>query len=734
MSSERLGASFSIDVTQLKAGLTQANRLIRESNSEFKAAAAGMNDWTKSEAGLNAKLKNLNSVADLQRTKVSAMQKEYDRLISEGLDPASAAAVKYRTDLNNEQAALNKTEADIEKYKAALKDAGKDAEDAGEKANKSGDDAEKGGKGWQKFGNAAKAAAKAAAAAAAAAGAAIVGVAKQAIENFAEYEQLVGGVETLFKNSSDEVLKYAQNAYKTAGMSANEYMETVTSFSASLLQSLGGDTKKAAKAADQAVTDMSDNANKMGTDIEMLQNAYGGFAKGNFTMLDNLKLGYGGTKEEMERLLKDAQKISGVKYDISSFADISEAIHVMQTEMGIAGTTAKEASTTIQGSIGSMKGAWSNLLTGLADDTQDFDALITNFIDSVGTVAQNLIPRIKIVLGGIVKLIAELVPKLAEMLPPMIKELLPVVIDGIKGILNAIVKMLPDIIDAIMEVIPQLINSLLNALPAIVNALVQIITNVITALGTMLPQIVSAIIEVVPQLVQALIDAIPQLLDAAVQFLLAIVDAIPILIKQLLPQLPKIINTIINGLLKALPQLVKAAIQLFMAIIQAIPEIQSELIKNLPTIIKTIVGGLIKGIPEIIKAGGQLLAGLAKGLLDPKQLAKAVKKLFNGIVGGLKSLFGIHSPSKVMENLIGKNLALGIGVGFEKNIGNVNDMIAEATQIPDVNVNGRGGVKNAGGGVVVYQTNNYAQAHTRNELYKSKQATAAAVRLALAGV
>ena len=239
------------------------------------------------------------------------------------------------------------------------------------------------------------AAAKVGVAAIGAAAAGIAALTKASVENYAEYEQLVGGVDTLFKQASDTVQQYAANAYKTAGMSANEYMNTVTSFSASLIQSLGGDTEKAAVVADQAITDMSDNANKMGTSIDMIQNAYQGFAKQNFTMLDNLKLGYGGTKEEMERLLKDAQKISGIKYDISSFADITEAIHVMQEEMGIAGTTAAEASETIEGSINSMKSAWSNLVTGLADENSDLDKLINNFVDSTATAAKNIIPRVE---------------------------------------------------------------------------------------------------------------------------------------------------------------------------------------------------------------------------------------------------------------------------------------------------------------------------------------------------
>ncbi|MCQ2399750.1 MAG: PblA, partial [Clostridia bacterium] len=363
---ERLGASFSIDTTQLKAGLAQANRLIRESESQFKLAAAGMDDWSSSEDGLKAKIKSLNEITELQKKKVNALKTQYQNLIDGGLDPASRQAVELRTKINQEEAALKKNENELKNQKKALKDVGKESENAG--------------KSFEKLGEAAKTAGKVAAVAFTAAAAAVGALVKGALDSYAEYEQLVGGVDTLFKDSSKTVQEYANNAYKTAGMSANEYME------------------KASEYADRAITDMSDNANKMGTSIESIQNAYGGFAKGNFTMLDNLKLGYGGTKEEMQRLLTDATKLSGVEYDLNSYADVVDAIHVVQTELGITGTTAKEASTTIQGSIASMQGAWANLLTGLADENADIDGLIDNLITSVTTVIGNVLPRIKVII------------------------------------------------------------------------------------------------------------------------------------------------------------------------------------------------------------------------------------------------------------------------------------------------------------------------------------------------
>ena len=298
---------------------------------------------------------------------------------------------------------------------------------------------------------------------AAAVSAGVAGVAaltKMGVEGYAQYEQLVGGVETLFKESQSTVMQYAENAYKTAGMSANQYMETVTSFSASLIQSLDGDTAKAAEVGNMAITDMSDNANKMGTSIEMIQNAYNGFAKGNFTMLDNLKLGYGGTQEEMKRLLKDAQAISGVKYDISSFADISEAIHVMQTEMGIAGTTAREAATTIEGSLSMMKGAWQNLVVGMADENANMEVLINNFVESTATAAQNLLPRIEQTLIGIGSLITAMAPIIAEALPQLVESVLP-------ALLTAGVSLITALVSGIITALPALGTALLEAVQII---------------------------------------------------------------------------------------------------------------------------------------------------------------------------------------------------------------------------------------------------------------------------
>lgn len=308
-------------------------------------------------------------------------------------------------------------------------------------------------------------------AAVAAAAGAMLKVGKDAIAEFADYEQLVGGVETLFKDSADRVQKYAAEAYKTAGLSANEYMETVTSFSASLLQSLSGDTEQAAQIGDMAIRDMADNANKMGSSMESIQNAYQGFAKQNYTMLDNLKLGYGGTKQEMERLLADATALSGVEYDISSLSDVYEAIHVIQTELGITGTTAKEAGETISGSLSAMKSAWDNLLVGVADDNADITALVDSFVDSAVTAGENIIPRVEVILGG-----------LGDMLVTAADKLVPIVV-------TTIINNLPKIIESGVKLVATLVSAMISAIPQLVSAIPQIIMAIVQGLAAGWPQL-----------------------------------------------------------------------------------------------------------------------------------------------------------------------------------------------------------------------------------------------------
>ena len=552
--------------------------------------------------------------------------------------------------------------------------------------------------GLGKLGSIAGTAMKGVSVAVGAAATAIGGLVTASVNAYAEYEQLVGGVDTLFKNSSQKLQSYADEAYKTAGMSANEYMSTVTSFSASLLQSLGGDTEKAADYANQAVIDMSDNANKMGTSMELIQNAYQGFAKQNYTMLDNLKLGYGGTKEEMERLLEDASKISGIKYDISSFADVTQAIHVMQESMGIAGTTSKEASETIEGSINSVKGAWENLLVGITNPDADWDKLIQNLVDTVTAAGENILPAVGSALVGVSALIRDLFPMIAQEIPTLISEILPQLVDtgisvvnslitGIQqnlpalmegaiqivtSIGNAIITMLPQILTIAMQLIQTLINGIIIMLPQIIQMGMQLITQLILGIAQMLPQLIPQAVNAIITIVNGLLDNIDMLVDAAIQLILGLADglinALPILIEKA----PEIIMKLVTALIKNAPKILEAGVQLIVKLVEGVGSVLGKLGQMAGTIIQTIWDGL-KSLPsKMLEVGKNLIQGIWNGISNAVGwLWDKISGFCSGIVDKIKGFFGIHSPSKVFADEVGKFLALGLGEGFDGNLGKV---------------------------------------------------------------
>ena len=566
-----------------------------------------------------------------------------------------------------------------------------------------------------KIGSAVNTAVKASAAAVGAASAGVAALGTACINAYADYEQLAGGVETLFKDSADTIQTYADNAYKTAGLSANEYMETVTSFSASLLQSLDGDTEKAAAAADLAITDMADNANKMGTAMESIQNAYQGFAKQNYTMLDNLKLGYGGTKEEMQRLLADAEKLSGVKYDLSSYADIVEAIHVIQTEMGITGTTAKEASTTIQGSVASMKAAWANLMVGMADDTQNFDMLLSNFIESIGTVADNLLPRIGVVIEGMGKLVAGLAPEIASALPTLTNELLPNLVElGVQSI-SALVQGIQENGDSLaagaLSIVGTLAEGIAELLPMVADTAASLAVSLADGLTESLPNIIPVAIETISTLVENLTENANTVIEAGIQIILALGEGLIAALPQLIETVPQIVINIANVINDNAPKLIDTALYLItrlaVGLVQAIPT----LVVNIPKIIEAIVAAfmafqwlnlgkqLIDGVANGVKKAGESMATAAKNAFSKfkakitgsevaTELKNIGKYIIDGIVGGiknslskianiagkikdtllskLKGLFKIASPSKLMKEEVGTYIGEGIAVGIEE--------------------------------------------------------------------
>ena len=654
----------------------------------------------------------------------------------------------------------------------------------------------------QKLGSGLKTAAKIGTAAVSVAAAGIAALTTTAIKNYAEYEQLVGGVDTLFKNASKKVQGYAAEAYKTAGMSANDYMANATAFSASLISSLGGDTEKAAEYANRAMLSMSDNANKMGTNIDSIVQTYQSLARGNFAMLDNLKLGYGGTKAELQRLIKDAstytdiQKEMGIAVDASSmsFDNIVNAIAVVQGKLGIAGATSLEAATTIEGSLNSMKAAWQNLLTGIADDNADFDVLINNMVESVGTFAGNILPRVEVALNGIVGLIEGVAPQIVARLPEIVQSVLPNLVVAIQELVTSAAEALPSLVEvALGTVAPSLLSAiqtiapvLLQSLPTIFSSLASGIENALPMLietaislvdevAKVLPDLIDAIIVVLPSLFKTLADALlkeglPQLVEIVMTLATELVKLVPDLVSALTEILPAFYEAFIPAVLDSLPILLEGLIPLITELFAALPAIlvsafllgnplsllfaaiyatiktYGEDIKNffaetipqfiadiiawfeeLPYKIGVLIGEVIlffQGMPEKIKTwllatiekiktwisdtknivqqkvpeivdkiknifsdlpakiktiGKNIVSGLWNGINGSwsslkQKFTNAVKSLVNGV----KSTLGIKSPSRVFRDQIGKQMAAGLGIGWEDEFSGVKDDIEDS--------------------------------------------------------
>ena len=536
--------------------------------------------------------------------------------------------------------------------------------------------------GFSKIGSIAGTALKGVTTAVGIASTAIAGLGVASVNSYADLEQNIGGIETLFKGSADKVIKNAENAYKTAGMSANQYMETVTGFSASLLQSLGGDTEKAADVADMALTDMADNANKMGTSMESIQYAYQGFAKQNYTMLDNLKLGYGGTKEEMQRLLADAQKLTGVKYDISNLNDVFNAIHVIQGELGITGTTAKEAASTITGSVSSMKAAFDNFLNGSGTIDQLINTGLTaiqNIVNAAGKLLPDLIQSIANATPQIVSTINTIFPQILN----LIMENAPTILNSIGQILMALsttlMEYMPQILTLAMQLIQYFINGIITMLPQIIQMGIQLITQLITGIAQMLPQLIPQAVNAIITIVNGLLTNIDQIIDAGIQLIMGLAEGLINAIPQLIEAIPTIIENLINAIVNNLPKIIQMGIELIVklaaGIIQAIPK----LIAAIPQIIGAIINGLAQLPGMLLDIGGQLIQGLWNGISNAASwLWSKISGFCSGIVDKIKGFFGIHSPSKLFNQEIGKFLALGLGEGFDDNLGKVYKQMKSA--------------------------------------------------------
>ena len=506
---------------------------------------------------------------------------------------------------------------------------------------------------------------------------ALANLGKSALDSVGQLEQNVGGVETLFGDAADAVIASADRAYQTAGMSANDYMSTVTSFSASLLQSLGGNTEEAAKVADMAIIDMADNANKMGTSMDMIQNAYQGFAKQNYTMLDNLKLGYGGTKTEMERLLADAEKLTGVKYDINNLNDVYQAIHAVQEEMGITDTTAKEAASTLEGSMASAKAAWDNFMNGSGDADQ--------LADAFATAADN-----------IVKNLAEIIPRFAETLPALggaiiaqIPGLVAAIVPAVLSAGQSVLKQLQDAVldfdfagtaDKVVQMITGFIEG--DGLGSLLDSLVTIFTGIVNGISSMLPSLLPALIELISYVVTSLLDQLPAILDCALELILGLAQGILAALPVLIEALPEVISSIVEFLISAVPQIIDAGIELLMALVDALPVIIDALVDALPQIIKATVTALIAAAPQIAKAGIKLLGALIEAIpVIVVELAKAVPDIVAAIIDVLAELPGLIGEvfAEIVTDLVewGQQMLSNASMAMSNMLSQVNSIIQE---------------------------------------------------------
>lgn len=646
MSRYTIGPRLGIDgEAEFRKAIMNVNETIKTLGTEMKAVTSAYDANDKSAQALTDKNQVLVKQIEAQRDKLAKLQEMLEKS-SEKYGESDEKTQQWRQSVNLATAELNSMERELAENSQALQDNGRELDSASEKTSQFGEKLKNGLTG------AAKAAAAATTAAVTAATAAVGALVKSSLESIGDYEQLTGGVETLFKDSADTVMEYANNAYRTAGLSANEYMETVTSFSASLLQSLGGDTEKAAQVADMAITDMADNANKMGSDMESLQNAYNGFAKGQFNMLDNLKLGYGGTKEEMQRLLADAEKLSGVEYDISSYANIAEAIHVVQTEMGITGTTAQEAATTIQGSVSAAKSAWTNLVTGLGDENANLEQLTGNFVDAVTTAGNNVIPAVEQILAGIGQAVQQLAPILVEQLPPLVSGVLPDLIDAgmilLTGVTEGITAALPELAAVAVDVVNHLTGAMSENLPLLLEASLAVIVTLAGGIADSLPELIPTIVDVVLQIVETLIDNVDQLIDAALEIILALADGLIDALPRLLEKAPVIIEKLVNAIAENLPKILQAGVEL-------IVKLAAGVIQSIPT--------LVKAVPEVI---GALIAGFANYY---KNLLEMGENLANKVGEGVKNI----GASAVQW---GRDLIDNFVSGIKNAIGKVKDAVS----------------------------------------------------------
>lgn len=693
----RLGANFAIDTTDLKAGLAQANRLIRESESEFRAAAAGCDDWTQSEEGLSAKIKSLNSVTDLQRKKVTALQSEYDRLIADGMNPASKEATELRTKINNETTALKKNESELQKNKDALENLGNESKEAGNSFE-----------GLKAAGGIAVGAIAAIGAACAGAVTAFFGLA----ESTREYRQ--------------EMAQLAQNA-KDSGADLDTVKDKLAEVSA-----VTGEADAAMEGMNMLMATGLDTSQ-----IEVAADALAGAA----TRFDGLKF---------EGMAEGLQETLATGVAVGPFAELIERtggdLEAFNAGLANCTTEAERQAYAMQ------------FLTesGLVEANAEYKEMNKDLYEA--EMAQHSMNEALAELGAIAEPIMTTLKTLAAELLTSIQPFVTLIGEGLKGALEGadgaadmlaeglsgvistaldrIVEIAPFVIETITAIVPKLLESILSQLPTILQTLLSMVSQVATSLGSMLPTLIPVIIDAVIMLAETLLDNVDMLIDAGISLLVGLADGLIVALPRLIDKIPVIIEKLLGAITRNLPKLVQAGIELIVklaaGLIQAIPQ----LISKIPQIISSIVSGFKDYYSRMGEVGKDLIKGLWNGIKDMTGwIKKKIEGFGESVVEGLKDFFGIKSPSRVMSDQVGKNLALGIGEGFEKNIGAVNDEITDAMDFDDISVNGKSGGFGLSRVAPVVQNNYFKQAYTsQKEKYKAQQQLLATVRLAKVGV
>ena len=772
--------------SEYKRALMQITQNLKEVTAQMRTVSSAFDKNDKSTAAVSAKTEAYNRQLEQQKQKLNVLKAEYAEMVrqyNENIQKHDALVKQYETEkakleqigrelgtssdeykaqlhvvedyakavkdstsamesnnkqLSDQRIKMSNAETEINKTSRAIEELTESTEDAGEKTEV----ADSKFKQWfatmaqgakSSINGIINAGFKAISKGVSSAISTLISLGKQAVASYAAYEQMVGGVETIFKDSADIVKKYASEAWKTSGVSANQYMEQVTSFSATLIKGLKNDTDKAAYYADMAIKDMADNVNKMGTSMESVQNAYQGFAKDNYTMLDNLKLGYGGNATEMARLINetgvlgDKVKVTAQTVKDVPFDKIVEAIHIVQKEIGITGTTVDEAKRTISGSTLAMKAAWANLLTGIVDDNADFMGLVDNFSNALLASMDNLLPMIQMALKGIPNLLAGLgvilLPKAAEIGMEIITGMGEALVENLPRLTDAMVMavmtmtstasdLLPKLIDIGTKVITSFLKGIAKTVVKINGSAGSIIKTLADALVKNLPMLIFIGLDTILTLINSFTDALPELIDYVPQIIIAIVQTLIDNLPMIASMGVKIISTLADGLLSNMNKGISAILKLLEDMlgtllspknITKITDAGDRLFKNILTgftrsfgqirqkaveIITKIKEGLSKAPQELSADGRKMVQGIWNGINNAKSwILSKIRGFGQSIVAGVKNIFGIHSPSTVMRDEVGKNLALGLGEGFTDEMRAVSADMSNA--IPtDFNING----------------------------------------------